>query len=121
MLRFIRENALIIFPFLLIGFFYASWFAAHHYLGHPPIPSVDDPKSIDGFWMWTYPCSLLLIIFGIPLGIIIIACEIIMKFSYPSRNQKNTLLKPVIGIILLIIAYWIIGNEPNDILQWLLD
>jgi hypothetical protein len=121
MLRFIRENALIIFSFLLIGFFYASWFAARHHLGHWPVASVDDPKSIDGFWMWTYPCSILLIVLGIPLGILIITCEIVIKFTYPSNNKKNTLLKPAIGIILLIIAYCIIGFEPNDILQWLLD
>jgi hypothetical protein len=34
------------YPFLLVKSLYATWFVAWAVLGHRPVPSIDDPKSI---------------------------------------------------------------------------
>ncbi|MGJ8656259.1 MAG: hypothetical protein ACSHX6_07400 [Akkermansiaceae bacterium] len=121
MLRFIRENALIIYPVLLITSFYATWFAARYHLGHWPIASLDDPKSIKGFWMWTYSSTIFLALLGLPIAIALTAYDTFTKYQSASSNKKKSLLKIATGTSLLITTYWIIGNEPQDILQWLLD
>ncbi len=121
MLKFLRENALIIYPFLLIGSFYCTWFAARYYLGHYPVASVDDPKSINGFWMWTYEFTYLLAFIGLPAAILMTTCEAITKPPTKSKQRNVFLLKLALGASLITTAYWIMGNEPNDILGWLLD
>ena len=121
MLRFIRENALIIYPILLITSFYSTWLAARYHLGHWPIASIDDPKYIEGFWMWTYTSTILLLLIGWIVALLFAVFHFIVQYSNDSIQNKTLLLKNSLGIALTIAAFWIIGNEPNDILVWLLD
>ena len=38
--------ALCLYPLILVASLYATWFMAWAELGHRPVPSLDDPKSI---------------------------------------------------------------------------
>ncbi len=43
-----------IYPLLLVASFYGCWLVAYMTLGHPPRPSLDDPKSIGGVMNLVY-------------------------------------------------------------------
>ena len=62
MMKIRGTHALMAYGPLLVVSFYSTWLAGRISLGYWPRSSLDDPKSINGFWMWTYDLTAILLL-----------------------------------------------------------
>jgi len=68
--------ALLFSPLLTLVTFYGEWLLAWYSLGHRPISSLDDPKSIPGS-AWLHDITGLCIFTLVPLGVVMIVLNVI--------------------------------------------
>lgn len=79
---------------------YLCWLAAWYTLGHRPRSGLDDPKRIEGFWMWTYDLSALILVLGLPLAYI---CALVSLIRTPGPSTAFGRLRlPEWGLAALV-------------------
>jgi hypothetical protein len=117
-----KENLLIIYPFVLVASFYATWLAGRYHLGHWPQPSNDDPKYIPGFWMWTYDFTTIVLFVGLPLVLVLSIYSLLKPPPEGSPRRKRATMQVYLGILLLALAFVFMGSGYfRHIIIWYLD
>jgi hypothetical protein len=114
-------HALIAFGPLLVLSFYATWLAGRFHLGHWPRPSLDDPKDIEGFWMWTYGFTGLVLTIGLPVAVVLAGASVLRPALNKSPEWKVRLAEAILGIVLLALAFAFIRLDPHRVVEWYMD
>jgi hypothetical protein len=107
-------------PFLVMCF-YITWVAGKISLGNWPRPSLDDPKDIKGFWMWTYDFTGVVLCIGLPVVCVLAGASIVWPLLKKSPQWKARLTETMIGIILLALAIAFIRWDPQHVVEWYMD
>ena len=111
----------LIFPIVLVLFFYFTWLAGRVSLGHWPAPHIDDPKFIEGFWMWTYDLTAILFYIGIPASFLCAIVSLIRCLITNSTNWRNRVAEVIVGFGLLVLAIVFLRWDPNNVIEWFFD
>ena len=115
------------YPWLALAFLYLSWLAAWGTLGHPPIPSRNDPFQISDLVSILGNLTYLLV-FGWPVGLLgacFLPCFEAVDLNErlqpgPARSTKLTIL--VLSPIFLWLAAFVLGSlDPVQAGNWLGD
>ena len=85
---------------------WASFAAAWVSLGRRPYPSRDDPKWIEGFWMWVYDFSWLWFIWGVPVALALAIVSLLMTPRAPGWFGRLRLPEWGLGLLILIYFAW---------------
>jgi hypothetical protein len=80
---------------ILVASFYATWLAGRISLGYWPRPSLDDPKGIIGFWMWTYDVTAFLSLVGLPVVGVLAAMSLFRPLRDGSPEWKGAQLRSI--------------------------
>jgi len=107
-------------PFLVLCF-YATWLAGKVSLGYWPRPSLDDPKGINGFWMWTYDFTGIVLCVGLPLVCVVAAASVVWSVLKKSPEWKARTIETVVGIVLLAAGIAFIRWDPQHVVEWFMD
>ena len=113
--------SLIAYPPILVASFYVTWLAGRLHLGYWPRSSLDDPKYIDGFWMWTYDFTLALLLLGLPLVVVSAVISLYRSKANKSSQWKLRLVGVVIGLTLILLAIGFILWDPHRVIEWYFD
>ena len=90
-------------------------------LGHWPRPSIDDPGSVVGPWMWTYDFTAILFLVGLPVAGILAAISLFRPFLKGSPEWEERLIEAVAGALLVLLAFAFLRWDPQRVLEWYLD
>ena len=107
------------FPLLVIIPLYAEWLAAALSLGHPPRPSLDDPKGIDGA-RWMHEFTLIAIATAVPaliVALLLVAAHLIVNRATESRRIAWIALALSSWLALYLLLAW----DPGGVLYWWMD
>jgi hypothetical protein len=105
---------------LVVLSFYATWLAGRISLGYWPRCTLDDPKSIKGFWMWTYHLTGYLFL-AYPLIIIIAVVSVLRPAIVKSSDWRMRLAEAIAGTILLFLVFGFMQWDPHRIFEWYFD
>ncbi len=111
----------LIFPIVLVLSFYFTWLAGRISLGHWPIPHIDDPKSIRGFWMWTYDLTAILFYIGIPASFLYAIVSLIRCLITNSTNWRNRVAEVIVGFSLFVLVFVVLRWDPSNMMEWFFD
>lgn len=107
----------LIYPVFAIFVVHVEWLLGWYSLGHPPIPSMDDPKFIEGS-SWMHPLT------GVILGglylffLVTPVLATILGFRQSSKFAVLTLLCYALGFVGLIgMCRW----DPLQVMEWWFD
>ncbi len=106
---------------LLVTSFYATWLAGRITLGYWPRPSLDDPKQISGFWMWTYDVTAMLSLVGLPLVGVLAAMSLFRPLRDGSPEWRSRLVEAVVGTALILLAVGFMRWDPHHVVEWFFD
>lgn len=109
-----------LFPAYATALSYASWFLAWIILGRPPVPNVDDPKSIHIL------VTILTTVSEISLSVSPILLPVIffLVAYYPTRGRRRT---AVVVLLILFFAVLYTGliallmEDPIRVMEWIGD
>src|SRR5687768_8313784 len=115
------SRSLMVFPVLLLASFYATWAAGRLALGRWPRPSWDDPKRIEGAFMWTYHVTGILLVPGVPLF-----CVAMLVLAWACLTKKpegwQTRLRETLAALIVFVAVLaFIGWDPHSVVNWYFD
>ena len=117
-------HILLVYPPIVLAFVYGAWFAAWFSLGHRPLPGLDDPKGIHGYWMWTYDVAMFLVLTA-PLcfvaAIVSSASTCVASVLRQSAERGLLFAQFIIGMLLLAVTYGILKYDPHGIMYWMMD
>lgn len=114
-------HALMAYGPLLVLSFYATWLAGRISLGYWPRSSLDDPKYIKGFWMWTYDWTAIVMRVGLPVVAVLAAISILRPVVKKLPEWKMRLMEVAIGIVLLAAAVAFMRWDPQNVVEWYFD
>ena len=123
MLRLSRKPWSPVYPVLLVGTLYATWFVAWTILGHRPVPSLNDPASIS-VAVDVAGCAFLLLLIGGPLAL---GVHVVTGVVWLARSPGE---KPVwrrgaaiaaLAAGLWAAAYVLLAWDPGDAGVWFMD
>lgn len=116
-----------LYPALLFGSFYATWFMAWCFLGHRPLASRDDPKFISPlvlvprdaalFLMLAAPFALLACIVLVPACVVQHARREGLR---PGQTTARLIIPLVLWLSLIMIPQWDLFDF-GSILEWFFD
>ncbi|MBA4388363.1 MAG: hypothetical protein C0404_10305 [Verrucomicrobia bacterium] len=106
---------------LLVASFYATWLAGRVSLGYWPRASLDDPKGIVGFWMWTYDATALLLLAGLPVVGALAAMSLFRPLRDGSPEWKRRLVEASVGTVLILFAVGFLRWDPHHVVEWYFD
>jgi hypothetical protein len=124
--RKLRKDAFLAsaYPLAFMLCLHAAWVAAWLELGHPPRPSLDDPKDL-GMGVLVFFIATWLLILGTPLGamvsaLVLIGAIIRRATESPVRaNQIVTLIGVTAGSWFL--AFAIFYGRCSEVFEWFAD
>jgi hypothetical protein len=103
---------------------HSAWVAAWLELGHPPRPSLDDPKDL-GLGVLVFLIATWLLIWGTPLGAMVSALVLIRATirrateSPVSADEISTLVGVTAGSWFLALA--IVYGRFSEVFEWFAD
>jgi hypothetical protein len=110
------------YPPVLLASFYGTWLLARLYLGHWPVPNIDDPKFIEGFlWMWIYDLTLILLVSSSVVPCLCAAVSLFRRLIADSPDWRIRTIEAIVGLGLLGVATALIEWDPTNTLEWLFD
>jgi hypothetical protein len=116
-LTVLRRTALT-FPVLTLLALYGQWFLSWAVLGHPPRPSLDDPKDITGA-NWMHPITGILLMTYFPAGVMAFALNVAHTvFHQPMRRR---ILSWTVFFVLWLGAIALLIRDPGKVLYWWFD
>ncbi len=117
----ILTRSLIVFPPFLLGSLYATWYAAWLALGRSPRAYFDDPKGIQGEFMWIYDLTVCLMVFGTPLfclAWLLLGLSCLEKRPLGWKVRLSELAVSLgLFIALLVFCDW----DPHSVTEWFFD
>jgi len=111
---------MLVYPLLVLGLLYGEWLLGWFVLGHPPRPTIDDPKFLEGT-SWVHPITVL----GF-FGLLPAACAalVLNVMDTTLTAQKSYFRVGVRLLLLFTIWYGFIIHlswDPGGIFDWWLD
>lgn len=119
--RWLRRaaDAILLYPVLVVLFLYGEWLLAWSVLGHPPVPSWNDPKFIVGS-SWMHGVTSLVLFGALPaLSVSVVFYPIVGMFprASPRRLAVRVLTVAASWGALFVLLRW----DPGRVLEWWLD
>jgi hypothetical protein len=120
-----------IYSVLVLASFYATWLTAWCVLGHPPRPSIDDPKSISPIVDVPFVATDLLI-GGVPF-VLLLFVPLALTATEVTRNpsaRENQPLKEAVqrvaapiswGVFFWLAVFVILLLDPLGVIFWFMD
>src|SRR6185312_12782716 len=113
-----------LYPMILLSALYAAWFIAWHALGHPPRPSLDDPKFISP--LVDKACDAAgIVMMGTFLSLLacILLTAVMFGRSWFAKDnpQSRVDLSPIFILLTWFAGIGIILVEPSRVLEWHFD
>jgi hypothetical protein len=93
------------------------WLLAWWELGHPPRPSIDDPKQIRSLRFLYLPVVLLVVL--VPPGLFVALVAIVWDLVWP-RGDRGW-LRVVLPLLVWVGFFAWVRYDPGQILVWLGD
>jgi hypothetical protein len=111
-------SATLLYPLVVVAMLYGEWFLAWSALGHPPRPSLDDPKHIGSNWMHA--------ITGLALfGLLPVAgAALILNVMHLVINRPSAVRSVVRFVALVevwVAVYALISWDPGRVFYWWAD
>jgi hypothetical protein len=116
-----------LYPVLLLGSLYATWFTAWCILGHPPRTSLDDPKFINPIVLVPHNTTYLFIL-GSPFALLlcvtlVMAClvqSVRAEGFRPHETTAQLLIALCLWSSLIVISRWNLFDF-DYVLGWFMD
>ena len=111
-------NLTLLYPLFFLLCLYGQWYLSWFILGHQPIPSLDDPKYIQGA-SWMHPFTLLALMGLLPalIGALTLNSLHITLNDVP---LKRIAMRVGLGIGLWA-ALFLIRWDPQPVVEWWMD
>src|SRR5262245_46837926 len=95
------------YPLAFIFCLHSAWVAAWLELGHPPRPSLDDPKDL-GLGVLVFHLATWLLMFGTPLGAIVSAVVMIRAIARQATESpvRGT---QIVTFVALTAGFWFLA------------
>lgn len=112
------------YPVLMLAALYATWFVAWAVLGHPPRPSLDDPKYISTFVDIPYIFTMILII-ATP-GAMVLAVGLTPLHFRRLESSRGAVVTKTTLALLMLVALWAVTIavcrlDPWNVSMWYMD
>ncbi|MCP4196695.1 MAG: hypothetical protein GY762_06040 [Proteobacteria bacterium] len=120
-MKFRRGWVLLVYPFVMVSAVYIPYLAGRYHLGYWPRIYQDDPKYIEGFWMWTYEVSIWVVLLGAPLALLSSVCHVALTVIRGRTDRGKVVIEFVIGVLLLLLAIQFLRDDPHGVVEWFLD
>lgn len=108
------------YPGLLVASLYGTWLVAWSVLGHRPVPSIDDPKSISPLVSVPYVASFVVFLGALPaclLGLLLVPI-----FGVAQRLRWTVLCTMELGLAALWFAtFALVRWDPLRVMYWFMD
>ncbi len=111
-------NASLFFPLVVLGLLYGEWLLGWAMLGHPPQPSLDDPKSINGS-SWLHGFAGIALMSALPASWMAAGFNLYLIAGRP--GLKRSVLRVAMLLILWLGMFALIHYDPWLVLDWWLD
>jgi hypothetical protein len=112
------------YPLLLLACLYATWWAAWYCLGHPPRPSLDDPKFIGPLVDAPHAATWLLF-FGFLPALLVNVVLVVIEFGRTLYSDHDGLGRVAarLGLPMLSwpLAFFWLQVDPGDVVNWFMD
>ena len=113
---------LILYPLWLLSSFYITWLVAWIQLGHPPRPSLDDPRSIGILTDVFYFGSGMLLLLTPALAL----AGLMASFSFPigKTRSKRVFFRLVLALLYGLLCTLVIitlRTDPGNVIQCWFD
>jgi len=109
-----------LYPVMLVGLQYATWFVARIVLGHVPRPMVDDPKYIG--WQVDVPHSASwVLLIGYPYAFLA-SLIFLIAFLAIAKKAPMVSLALLAGLVVLwAIPFALVSWDPGNVFEWFYD
>lgn len=112
------------YPVLMLASLYTTWLVAWAVLGHPPRPSLDDPKNISTLVDIPYFVTMFLII-AMPGAMVLAVGLTPLHFRTPG-GSKGTIVGKTTVALLILAALWAVTIavcrlDPWNVSMWYVD
>jgi len=112
----VLANATALYPLLVCAALYGFWCTAWWHLGHPPRPSLDDPKDLAGT-AWLHELSELLLA-GLLPGFLALVVVQVARVLRDHRQPWRALRRAAVGCAGWVGAFVLLDADPGDVLLW---
>lgn len=112
-------TGLLLYPAVLVGAFGLTWWMAGLALGHPPRPSLDDPKFIND-WVSAFHTGttvLLMLLPGFAAGSLAFG----LSALWSPANASRRLVVASSAALLMTGAVLLLRADPYRIVTWFMD
>lgn len=111
----------LLYPFLVVAAFYATWVAGRHELGHWPRPNFDDPSQIGGVApVFDYVTTFLLLA-GFPALCVSHVVAAALLFGKPEYRTRRAVLVEVLALMSLALLFLFPRWDPQRVIKWYFD
>jgi hypothetical protein len=115
----VLANATALYPLLVCAAVYGFWCTAWWQLGHPPRPSLDDPKDVAGT-AWLHELSELFLA-GLLPGFLTLVVVQVARTLRDHRERWRALGRAAMACAVWFGAGWLLTKDPGDVLLWYFD
>jgi hypothetical protein len=107
------------YPLFMLGSLYGQWLLSWYMLGHRPLPSMDDPKFIDGA-SWMGPLTGVAILGFFPVGCAAIVLNVL--YIVRARLDGARLFYRILALVMLWPGtLFVLRFDPARVILWWLD
>jgi hypothetical protein len=115
----LAASAALLYPVVVVAALYGEWLLAWHVLGHPPRPSLDDPKGIPGS-SWMHAVTALAVLGTLPAAFAALALNAThLVMARPSAVRGVARLVALSGLWLALFA--LLRWDPWQVGYWWMD
>jgi len=112
------------YPMLMLGSLYATWLVAWGVLGHPPRPSLDDPKYISVLVDIPYVLTKILMI-AMP-GAMVLGAGLTPLYLRSHGSSRGVLVAKTSLALLILAVLWaatiaVCRLDPWNVSMWYMD
>jgi hypothetical protein len=109
----------LLFPFLIAAALYGEWLLAWSALGHPPRPSLDDPKDISGS-SWMHGITAIVLMGAVPAALGAVALTVAhIAVNRPSVARAAVRIVVIVGTWLAL--FGLLRWDPGLVVYWWMD
>jgi len=107
-------------PLLVAAPLYGEWLLATWSLGHPPRPSLDDPKDIVGS-NWMHGITALAILGALPAACAALALNVLEACFNRSSGPRAVVARMSVVIISWLALLALLRWDPGAVVYWWFD
>jgi len=112
----VLANAAALYPLLVCAAVYGFWCTAWWQLGHPPRPSLDDPKDVAGT-AWLHELSEMFLA-GLLPGFLALIVVQVARMLRDRRQPWRAMGRAALGCTVWAAACVLLDEDPGDVLLW---